>query len=83
MTFDSSHSLFFFTLQILPYDLLLRTLQIPTIRELEDLTIDGIYLDLMRGKLDQRYQQFEVEYVIGRDLAPGKVESLLNTLQAW
>ena len=70
-------------MKILPYALLLRSLQIPTIRELEDLIIDGIYLDLMRGKLDQKEQQFEVEYVIGRDLGPGQVEALLSSLQAW
>ncbi|KAH8111490.1 hypothetical protein DFH11DRAFT_1690360 [Phellopilus nigrolimitatus] len=69
--------------RILPYPLLLQTLQIPTIRELEDLIIDGIYLDLMRGKLDQKEQRFEVEYAIGRDFGPGKVESLLNSLQEW
>lgn len=69
--------------QVLPYSLLLKSLQVPTIRELEDLIIDGIYLDLMRGKLDQKQQQFEVEYTIGRDLGPGKIESLLKSLQAW
>ncbi|KAL5495840.1 hypothetical protein ACEPAI_1304 [Sanghuangporus weigelae] len=69
--------------RILPYALLLRSLQIPTIRELEDLIIDAIYLDLMRGKLDQKEQQFEVEYVIGRDLGPGQVQILLTSLQAW
>ncbi|THH10591.1 hypothetical protein EW145_g1217 [Phellinidium pouzarii] len=69
--------------RILPYDLLLRMLRIPTIRELEDLIIDGIYLDLMRGKLDQKEQQFEVEYITGRDLGPGKVESLLLALREW
>ncbi|EJD04549.1 uncharacterized protein FOMMEDRAFT_107333 [Fomitiporia mediterranea MF3/22] len=69
--------------RILPYELLLRTLQVPTIRELEDLIIDGIYLDIMRGKLDQKEQQFEVECTIGRDLGPGKLEILLNSLQDW
>ena len=55
----------------------------PTIRELEDLIIDAIYLDIVRGKLDQRAQQFEVEYTMGRDLEPGKVEQLLVSLQNW
>lgn len=69
--------------RMLPYSLLLDSLQVPTIRELEDLIIDGIYLDLMRGKLDQKRQQFEVEYTIGRDLGPGKIENLLSSLQEW
>lgn len=55
----------------------------PTIRELEDLIIDGIYLDLIRGKLDQKAQQFEVEYAIGRDLEPGMIEELLGALKDW
>ena len=55
----------------------------PTIRDLEDLIIDAIYLDIVRGKLDQRAQQFEVEYTMGRDLEPGKLEQLLVALQNW
>lgn len=70
-------------LQILPYSVLLEQLQMPTIRELEDLIIDAIYMEVIRGKLDQKGQQFEVEYTIGRDLEPGKIESLLTALQNW
>lgn len=70
-------------MQVLPYETLLNSLQMPTIRDLEDLIIDAIYLDVIRGKLDQKDQQFEVEYTMGRDLAPGKVESVLAALQAW
>ena len=55
----------------------------PTIRELEDLIIDAIYLDVIRGKLDQKEQQFEVEYTLGRDVEPGDVEGILKTLQDW
>lgn len=55
----------------------------PTIRELEDLIIDAIYQDVIRGKLDQKEQQFEVEYTMGRDLEPGKIENVLSALQAW
>lgn len=55
----------------------------PTIRELEDLIIDAIYLDVLRGKLDQKEQQLEVEYTMGRDLEPGKLEEVLMALQNW
>lgn len=55
----------------------------PTIRELEDLIIDAIYLDVIRGKLDQKEHQFDVEYTMGRDLEPGKIETLLHSLQNW
>ena len=55
----------------------------PSIRELEDLIIDAIYLDVLRGKLDQSKELFEVEYTMGRDLEPGKLESILVALQNW
>ncbi|KAG5636927.1 hypothetical protein H0H81_006360 [Sphagnurus paluster] len=58
-------------------------LDMPTIRELEDLIIDAIYLDILRGKLDEKEQQLEVEYTMGRDLEPGKLEELLAALQNW
>ena len=55
----------------------------PTIRDLEDLIIDAIYLDILRGKLDQKEQQLEVEYTMGRDLEPGKIEEVLAALKSW
>lgn len=55
----------------------------PTIRDLEDLIIDAIYLDILRGKLDQKEQQLEIEYTMGRDLEPGKAEAVLAALKAW
>jgi len=69
--------------KILPYSDLLKALDMPTIRELEDLIIDAIYLDILRGKLDQKEQQLEVEYTMGRDLEPGKLEEVLKALQSW
>ncbi|KAI9059565.1 hypothetical protein FKP32DRAFT_1596129 [Trametes sanguinea] len=69
--------------RILPYEELLRVLDMPTVRELEDLIIDAIYSDVVRGKLDQKQGQFEVEYTMGRDLEPGKLEELLLSLQNW
>ena len=50
---------------------------------LEDLIIDAIYADVVRGKLDQKQQQFEVQYTMGRDLKPGQLEELLEALQDW
>jgi len=69
--------------RILPYSDLLQALEMPTIRELEDLIIDAIYLDILRGKLDQKESQLEIEYTMGRDLEPGKLESVLVALQDW
>jgi len=69
--------------RILPYSELLHTLDMPTVRELEDLIIDAIYLDILRGKLDQKEEQLEIEYTMGRDLEPGRLESLLVALKNW
>ena len=55
----------------------------PSVRELEDLIIDAIYLDLLRGKLDQRERQLEVEYTMGRDVEPAKIEAVLAALRQW
>ncbi|KAH9075691.1 hypothetical protein EDB83DRAFT_2351834 [Lactarius deliciosus] len=49
----------------------------------EDLIIDAIYLDIIRGKLDQKEQQFEVEYTIGRDVPPDSVTGILSSLENW
>lgn len=59
------------------------SLAMSTIRQLEDLIIDAIYLDLLRGKLDQKDGQLEVEYTMGRDLEPGKLEAMLSALKDW
>jgi len=40
--------------QILPYARLLAELDMASVRELEDLIIDAIYQDIVRGKLDQK-----------------------------
>ncbi|KAH9836629.1 uncharacterized protein C8Q71DRAFT_857849 [Rhodofomes roseus] len=67
----------------LPYSQLLEQLEMPTIRELEDLIIDAMYLEIISGKLDQKEQQFDVEYTVGRDIEPGKIEALLASLKNW
>ncbi|KAF8168507.1 hypothetical protein B0H34DRAFT_793099 [Crassisporium funariophilum] len=69
--------------RILPYADLLQALDISSVRELEDLTIDAIYLDLLQGKLDQKEEQLEVTYTMGRDFEPGKLEQVLAALQDW
>ncbi|KAJ6487588.1 hypothetical protein C8R45DRAFT_1213667 [Mycena sanguinolenta] len=69
--------------RILPYADLLRALDMPNVRELEDLIIDAIYLDVLRGRLDQKQAQLEVEYTMGRDLAPGAIDTVLAALRDW
>ncbi|EAU93360.2 hypothetical protein CC1G_04339 [Coprinopsis cinerea okayama7 len=71
--------------RILPYADLLKALDVTTVRELEDLIIDAIYLDILQGKLDQKHEQLEVEYTMGRDVnvEEGGLEAILNALQTW
>ena len=69
--------------RILPYSDLMTALDISSVRELEDLIIDAIYLDVLRGRLDQKQSQLEVEYTIGRDVPHDDVQRLLNDLTSW
>ncbi|KAG8904688.1 hypothetical protein FRB99_001329 [Tulasnella sp. 403] len=69
--------------RILPYAQLRAYLDINTIRELEDLIIDAMYQDVLRGRLDQKEQQLELEYTMGRDLRPGQLDQLLAALKNW
>lgn len=67
----------------LSYALLLKELDIKNVRELEDLIIEVIYADIVRGKLDQKNQQLEVDYAIGRDIRPESISEVISVLQEW
>lgn len=67
----------------LPYPILLKELDIRNLRELEDLIIEVIYADIVRGKLDQTDQQLEVDYTIGRDVRPEQVAEIVKVLTDW
>eukprot|EP00850_Spirogloea_muscicola_P008649 SM000046S16430 [mRNA] locus=s46:625739:628352:- [translate_table: standard] len=72
------------TAKVLPYDLLMQQLDITNVRELEDMLInDCMYAGIIRGKLDQQQRCLEVHSAAGRDLRPGQVESLLESLGTW
>jgi len=69
--------------KVIPYTVLLQTLDLPNIRDLEDLIIDSIYAGLIRGKLDQHLKQLEIDFAIGRDFRPGQLELMIKTLNNW
>ena len=50
------------------YDKMLEVLGVGSIRELEDLIIEGTNNSVLRGKLDQKSKHFEVDYAMGRDI---------------
>ncbi|KAJ7544077.1 hypothetical protein O6H91_09G063900 [Diphasiastrum complanatum] len=72
------------TAKVLPYDLLMQQLDVSNVRELEDLLInDCMYSGIVRGKLDQCRRCFEVQFAAGRDLRPGQLENMIQTLSNW
>lgn len=69
--------------RILPYALLLEQLQVESIRELEDLIIDGIYAQVIRGKLDQLNSRLNVEYALARDVNTVAFNRMEDVLEKW
>ncbi|XP_071945062.1 COP9 signalosome complex subunit 7b-like [Antedon mediterranea] len=67
----------------IPYTLLQQELDVNNLRELEDLFIETIYAGVIEGKLDQKNQQLEVDYAIGRDMRQEAIVDIVNTLQQW
>ncbi|XP_014672345.1 PREDICTED: COP9 signalosome complex subunit 7b-like [Priapulus caudatus] len=65
----------------IPYSVLLQELDISSLRGLEDLIIEVIYANVVRGKLDQKRQCLEIDYTIGRDI---RMEpAIIGILQEW
>ncbi|XP_048861037.1 COP9 signalosome complex subunit 7b-like isoform X2 [Brienomyrus brachyistius] len=71
------------SMQCIPYSMLLQDLELRSLRQLEDLFIDAVYADVIRGKLDQRRQLLELEACIGRDVRPREMAHIARTLQEW
>ncbi|CAF2876740.1 unnamed protein product [Rotaria sp. Silwood2] len=69
--------------RILPYTLLLKELQVESVRELEDLIIDGIYAQVIRGKLDQLNNRLNVEFAIARDVNTIAFNRMEEVLDKW
>jgi len=62
---------------------LLTELDLQNLRALEDLIIEAIYTDIIRGKLDQKNQQLEVDFALGRDIRQESVSEIVTVLQDW
>ncbi|KAM7275975.1 hypothetical protein ACFE04_017841 [Oxalis oulophora] len=72
------------TNKILPYDQLMLELDVTNVRELEDFLINGcMYAGIVRGKLDQLRRCFEVQFAAGRDLRPGQLGIMIETMSSW
>jgi len=67
----------------IPYSVLLEELAMENVRNLEDLIIEVIYADIIHGKLDQKNQQLEVDYAIGRDIHDNALTEVTSVLEQW
>jgi len=67
----------------IPYKVLVEQLDMKNLRELEDLVIEAIYGDVIRGKLDQLNGQLEIDFAIGRDVQPNDIGQVIQTLNEW
>ena len=55
-----------------------------SLRELEDFIINECFSrELVKGKLDQQRRALEVHWALGRDLAPGALQTMVAQLAAW
>ncbi|ETV67270.1 hypothetical protein H257_16509 [Aphanomyces astaci] len=66
-----------------PYRILMRELQISSVRDVEDIVIDTIYSGLVEGKLDQKNEVFESSYSVGRDVQPSDIDDMILRLTQW
>jgi len=69
--------------KFIPYKKLQTELQIPDLRELEDIIIEAIYAEIIQGKLDQSRGLLEVDTTIGRDIRKDDIPTITNTLESW
>ncbi|KAK4752322.1 hypothetical protein SAY87_021120 [Trapa incisa] len=70
--------------KVLPYSQLMQELDVTNVRELEDFLINEcMYSGIVRGKLDQLQRCFEVQFAAGRDLRPGQLGNMIQTLSNW
>lgn len=67
----------------LKYQDLQRELELDSVRQLEDLIIEGSNYGVLVGKLDQKSSTFQVDYAKGRDIRKEDIQSVISTLSSW
>ncbi|VDL59119.1 unnamed protein product [Hymenolepis diminuta] len=65
------------------YDDLLKSLELTSLRELEDLIIELIYADAIVGKLNQQKRVLLIESAIGRDFKQDDLPKVKSDLDSW
>jgi len=69
--------------KLIPYSKLQSELGLESVRDVEDLIIEGISCNIMNGKMDQKNSWFEVEYVMGRDIKQSDFGGIVTVLSNW
>ncbi|KAI8878790.1 hypothetical protein K501DRAFT_195102 [Backusella circina FSU 941] len=69
--------------QVISYQTLQQSLEIDSIRELEDLIMDAFYQGILSGKLDQHKQQLHIMSSIGRDVRSSQLDETIDILATW
>ncbi|XP_025415222.1 COP9 signalosome complex subunit 7b-like [Sipha flava] len=67
----------------IPYDILLKELNVNNVRDLEDLIIEAIYYNVVMGDLDQKNGYLEIDSTVGRDVGPNDIDVMIDILQQW
>ncbi|EFJ46735.1 hypothetical protein VOLCADRAFT_81770 [Volvox carteri f. nagariensis] len=70
---------------VLPYSQLQASLQIGSVRELEDFLINHCFYTgvIIAGKLDQKQACLQVHDVLGRDVRPEQLPDLIQRMARW
>ncbi|GIL74697.1 hypothetical protein Vretimale_2332 [Volvox reticuliferus] len=71
--------------KVLPYSQLQASLQIGSVRELEDFLINHCFYTgvIIAGKLDQKQACLQVHDVVGRDVRPEQLPELVQRMAKW
>lgn len=67
----------------LSYDSLLKELRLQHVRQLEDLIIEAVYANLIKGKLDQKQRCLEVDSTMSRDVRTEQIGTMVSVLGDW
>lgn len=67
----------------IPYSVLIEELKVNNLRDLEDLIIEAIYTNLIKGKLDQSNSCIEIESTLARDVRADRLDSIIDVLSNW
>ncbi|XP_027197367.2 COP9 signalosome complex subunit 7b-like [Dermatophagoides pteronyssinus] len=67
----------------IPYQILMQELDLDNIRQLEDMIIEVIYANVIKGTMDQRNNRVEIDRTIARDVREEDFQTITNVLNEW